>query len=165
MTSVTYKVIVKNKSGKPWTFFLYQSPPADAPDAKPLVWMASPYNVAAGDQYPFSWTATYQFAWADTGPLEPEAVFSAHDFKEADPKNKNVTNFTVQENTPSLSDSTGGGPHGSLVIKDGPKVPSDRYSVGIAMFSHAIYALNAGPNLTHNYLDTLRTTPLPCLCF
>ena len=147
--SDTYKVMVKNQSSNPWTFFLFQRPPEDATDAQSLVWMATPYNIDVGGQYTFSWTATYQFVWADTGPLEPEVIFTAVDFKEADPQNNNLTNFTVNNNTPSLSDSTTGGPTGSLVIEDGPNVPSNQFSVGLAMSNQAIYALNAGPNLTH----------------
>ena len=146
MIGNSYNVMVKNQSSQPWTFFLYQNPPENA---KALVWMASPYNIGIGDQYSFSWTDTYQFAWAYTGPLEPGAIFTAGGFKETDPHNKNMTKFTVQDNTPSLSNPTTGGPPGTLVIKDGPAVPSYRYSVGIAMSKHPIFALNAGPNLVH----------------
>ena len=145
----TYSVVVENQSSKSWTVFLYQSPLENPTAAQSLAWKVSPYSIGVGDQHTFSWTATYQFAWADTGPLEPGGIFNAGGFKEADPKNNNLTNFTFQDNTPSLSHSTTGGPPGTLVIKDGPKVPNNWFSVGVAMSNQAIYALNAGPNLTH----------------
>ena len=144
--SDTYEVRVENQSSQPWRFFLYQRPPKNA---QTLVWMATPYNIGVGDQHTFSWTDTYQFAWADTGPLEYGGIFNAGGFKKADPQNNNLTHFTFQDTTPSLSESTTGGPPGSLVIKDGPYVPSNQFSVGIAMSNQAISALNAGPNLTH----------------
>ena len=160
--SDTYKVIVKNQSSKAWTFFLFQRPPEDATDAQSLVWMATPFNIDVGGQYTFSWTATYQFVWADTGLLEPEVILNAGGFKDADPKDNNLTNFTVKNNTPSLSDSTTGGPTGSLVIEDGPNVPSNKFSVGLAMFNKAIYALNAGPSLTHIFTPSEQPSYYVC---
>lgn len=151
MTTQKYSVLITNKSNKPWNFMVFQSPPARAHS---LAWFASPFKIGLGDNISFSWGVDYQFLWGKTGELKPGVHFSAGGSKDCDPAVNNMTTFTVTNQTPDLSPSTTGAQKGTLKIVDGSDVPSNIFSVGLAMSGNGIYAVNAGPNLSHVFTPT-----------
>ena len=147
---VSYSLKVVNNGNRPWTIFVYQQPPPDAYGAESLAWLTSPYNINnGGDQFTFTWSIDYQVMWAQTGTLIPGVIFSASGKRDADLTTNNLSNFSIINHTPTLSDPTRGGAPDSLTINDGPTVPPVQYSVGVGMGSKGVYAVNAGPNLQH----------------
>ena len=148
---VQYSVQMKNQSNQSWSFVVYQQPPANA---ESLAWFASPFNIGVGSEITFSWNLSYQFVWAATGVLQPGINFSALGMKDCDPTGANTTNFTITNNTPGLSDSVFGSASGTLKIVDGRDVPPNKYSVAVAMSQNGVFAVNAGPNLTHVFTPT-----------
>ena len=81
------------------------------------------------------------------GRLQPGINFSALGMKDCDPTGANTTNFTITNNTPGLSS-------GTLKIVDGRDVPPNKYAVAVAMSQNGVFAVNAGPNLTHVFTPT-----------
>lgn len=150
-TDQIYKVKITNESKRAWTFFVYQTPPANA---QSLAWFASPYKIDVGDNISFTWEIDYQFQWDNTGVLQPGVNFTASGGKACDPAGNNMTKFTVAKDSPHLDPSTPGAPKGTLVIDDGPEVPPNTFSVGLAMSGNGIYVVNAGPNLSHVFTPT-----------
>ena len=149
--AVQYSVKMKNQSNQSWSFVVYQQPPANA---ESLAWFASPFNIGVGSEITFSWDISYQFVWAATGILQPGINFSALGMKDCDPTGTNTTNFTITNNTPQLSDSVVGSSSGTLKIIDDRDVPPNKYSVAVAMSQNGVFAVNAGPNLTHVFTPT-----------
>ena len=50
--------------------------------------------------------------------------------------------------------STKGEPEGTLVINDDSTVPANRFGVGIGMSGAGTFAVQAGPNLVHQFKPT-----------
>lgn len=147
-----YKVTITNESNQAWTFLVYQEPPANA---QSLAWLASSYKIENDGGYiKFEWGIDYQFVWADTGELLPGVNFEAGGHKDCEPSNNNVTTFTVENNTPHLTPSKPGGDDGYLTIHNDRNVPANTYSVGVAMSKKGVFAVNAGPSLTHTFKPT-----------
>ena len=145
----TYQVTLKNESNQAWKYFLYQEPPPDAPDAHSLAWLVSSHKIAVGDYIKFEWSIKYQCVWAESGELVPGVRFVAGGPKNADLTVQNMTKFSLTKDTPSLSAPATGGRSGSLTIIDGPNIPPNKFSVGVAMSGKSTYVVNAGPNLKH----------------
>ena len=146
----TYSIKMVNNGNQPWAFFVYQEPPQGAFGAQSLAWLTSPYKINnGGDQITFSWDIEYQMVWAQTGQLIPGVIFSASGVRDAELTGNNLATFAIINQTPTLSQPIRGGQAGSLTINDGPTVPANAFSVGVAMGNKGVYAVNAGPNLQH----------------
>lgn len=144
-----YSVTLVNSSNRPWKFFVYQTPPPDAAEAVSLAWIASPFRLQIGAKITFNWEISYQFMWAESGVLQPGVTFDAVAMKDANLVTANTANFTLTNNSPNLSDPAGGGTSGTLTINDGPNVPPNQYSVGVAMSNKGAFAVDADANLEH----------------
>lgn len=143
-----YSVLITNQSNRAWKFVIYQNTP---PDANRLAWLVTPYNIDKRNSYCFSWETGYQFMWVATGDLGLQKGYIAEGIQDCNPDGNNQTKFTVTNNTPALSSPTTGAKKGTLKIIDGPDVPPNRFSVGLAMYQRGIYVQDAGPNLTHMF--------------
>ena len=146
-----FDIRMKNESNTAWSFVVYQKPPVGA---ESLAWLASPFHIDVGSEITFAWNVNYQFVWASTGILKPGINFSALGLKDCDIFHNNMTYFTIKDDGPGLSDAVFGADKGSLKIVDGHDVPLNKYSVGVAMSQNGLFAVNAGPNLTHVFIPT-----------
>lgn len=154
LAGTSYSLTLKNESAQHYTFYVFQKDPDQASaDIFSLAWFASPFAIVPGNQIKFNWTIDYNFVWGATGTLMPGVTFHASGLVDADPAGSNKTNFTIDPG-PHLTDPTKGEPSGSLVIKDGPEVPNNAFSVGIGMSGAGTFAVQAGPNLTHAFTPT-----------
>lgn len=156
MSGQSYNLNVVNGSNREWTFYVYQkSPDLAEENVFTLAWLVSPYKVRVGDHIKFTWSIDYQFVWSDVGKLEPGIVFDAGGPKACNPEGKNTTHFTVPHGGgPGLSEAFKAYDEGTLYIKDGFNVPSDKFSVGIGMKGAGTIVKQAGPNLTHKFTPT-----------
>ena len=152
-TDDIYHIEIINFGNRPWSFFLFQV----APGAQTLAWVVTPNINNGGAQCIISWYMQYQMMWGN-GQLVPGDIFTAGGEVDANLTDKNSATFTIQNNIPTLSlQPFGGGAEGTLSIKDGPSVPSNKYSVAVGLATHALYAINAGPNMTHVFKPSTTT--------
>ncbi|TQX84479.1 MULTISPECIES: protein rhiA [Rhizobium] len=148
-----YSLLLKNQSAQAWTFYVYQKMPQPVADVFSLAWFCSPYQIRVGNQIKFTWEIDYNFVWSDTGQLIPGVDFLASGDQDCSPAGANTTTFSL-DGGPGLSVPVKGDPAGSLVIKDAPSVPNNRFSVGIGMSGTGTYVVQAGTNLTHTFTPT-----------
>ncbi|MFP2957338.1 hypothetical protein ACLEPN_05770 [Myxococcus sp. 1LA] len=150
-----YSLAVYNKSAQPWTFYIYQTNPAQLTDPNffSLAWLATPYEIVPGAYFIFKWTINYTFLWAQTGTLKPDVSFEAGMSIPADPSAGDTTYFSVSPG-PNLSPAQPSDDHGTLMIQDDPKVPPSTFSVGIGMGDAGTFAVQAGANLKHYFTPT-----------
>lgn len=150
-----YSLTAVNDSAQPWKFYVYQTTPNQPNNMFSLAWFASPYQIRVGDQIRFEWEINYNFVWSDTGSLIPGVRFNAFGTKDADPEEKNSTNFSGGI-APGFSSPEKEPPPGSLIINDGDDVPNKKFSVGIGMSGAGTFAVQAGTNLKHQFTPTPR---------
>ena len=148
-----YYVHVENDSTTPWVFVVYQEPPDDTVS---LAWFASEFRIAPGNKIRFNWKIDYQFMWASTGILKPGVHFEASGLKSCSPTGKNLTKFSIEDNTPRLSDPIHGDESGNLTVVGGPNIPNEKFSIGVAMSENGVFAVNALPNVNTSFTPTLR---------
>lgn len=150
-----YSLTLKNRSTRPWTFYVYQKLPQLSPNIFSVAWFASPHVMRPGTQIRFEWELNYNFVWSDTGPLTTGVTFEASGVVDSDPASQNTTRFDYTPTTgPGFSSPARGEPSGSLVINDAPDVPNNKFSVGIGMSGTGTYVAQAGPNLRHLFTPT-----------
>lgn len=152
LTSGTaYTLECLNRSPVPWYFFVYQKMPEQMGNVSSLAWLASPIKIATGARITFRWSLEYDFLWAATGLLQPGVVADASQIKRCDLLEANQTTFSVDDNTPSISDPAPGGQAGSLSIKTAANVPNMTYATGIGMSGSGMFVMQAMPNMVQVY--------------
>lgn len=139
-----------NQSPVPWYFFMYQQMPEQS-NVFSLAWLASPFKIAPGARISFRWSLDYNFLWAATGALQPGVIASASQTKPCDPGGANLTTFSVDDNTPNISDAIQGGQAGSLAIQTAANVPYMTYATGIGMSGSGTFLMQAMPNMMQVY--------------
>lgn len=145
----TYSLKLENNSASPWNFYVYQQMPnQETANVFSTAWFCSPYMIVPKNHITFLWDIDYGFVWGDAGKVGPGVTFVAGGNAPADPQTANTTTFSTLPG-PNLSAPTKGNPQGSLVIKDAPNVPNNKFAVGISMSGAGTFVTSAGPNLTH----------------
>lgn len=153
--SDAYTLEVKNQSGKPLDFTVFQQPPQASPgNVFSLAWftdLAEPDAVST-----FSWSIDYQFVWAHTGELKPGVPFAAKEALDASPTGQNTVALDTDPNTGlAFKDLGAGARPGSLVMRSLNATPSRVAAMGLNMkvkdaggkAGSAIYAVQAEPNM------------------
>lgn len=144
-----YSLVMNNKSGNSWVFYVYQKLPQPMGDGFPLAWFCSPYPIHPRNRIRFTWQVDYNFSWADTGVLMPGIEYWASQTENCSPTGDNMTEFSTSP-APHLTPAVPGAPSGSLAIKQAPDVPNNRMSVGTGMSGAAVYAFQARPNMMYS---------------
>ncbi len=159
-TLETYSLTMQNRSTQPWTFYVYQEPPATDGSFFSLAWYASPFLIMPGSQATFEWDNSCDFVWGTPGDLKAGMTFRQGGTIGCSPDGDNATTFTVFPG-PHLTSPERTPPLGSLTISVADNVPNNTYSVGIGMSGVATYATSASPNLRHIF----RPAPPPFSCW
>lgn len=146
-----YTVECLNQSPVPWYFFLYQQLPQQPGNVLSLAWMASPFKIAPGARISFRFSPDYNFLWAATGMLQPGVIASASQIVSCNPVDANQTTFSVNDNTPSISEAMPGGQPGNLTIGTAANVPNMTYATGIGMSGSGTFLMQAMPNTMQVY--------------
>src|SRR3977135_3497751 len=60
-TLETYSLTMQNRSTQPWTFYVYQEPPATEGSFFSLAWYASPFLIMPGSRTTFEWDNSCDF--------------------------------------------------------------------------------------------------------
>ena len=143
-----YSLTCLNQSAQPWSFYMSQQKP-DLPQGNMLVWLCTPFNIAPGAYFTFTWSLTYNFVWGLTGKLSSDTYFTAGEVIDASLESQNQTTFSVPGNTPQFSPVTKNDSPGSLTIQNAADVPDEIFSVGIGMSGAPTFVVQAQPNLTN----------------
>lgn len=146
-----YSISCINNSSVAWTFYIYQKMPNQPSDIFSLAWFASPYKIAPGAQIKFLWTIDYSFMWAQSGTLMPGVLFAANQYKDCNLDGVNMTTFSMDNNTPNISNPIKGGQAGSLTINEAGNIPNNAFSTGIAMSGQGTFAQQALANTKQIY--------------
>lgn len=151
--TTSYSLTLVNQSRDLCTFYVFQTLPDQSPEVFSLIWLASPFAIAPGQEFRFDWSTDDNFVWGPTGMLSPHIGFHANGTIPADPDAANTTTLTA---VPALhlTDAIPGAEPGALTIKVDHTVRSDTYAVGIGMSGKGTFLVQAEPDLTHTFLPT-----------
>ncbi|MGW6403705.1 hypothetical protein [Streptomyces sp. NPDC055134] len=142
-----YTLTVTNNSTEFQDVCLFQKTAGlGVPAALSLAWLTAPAH--PGKTVTFTWTVTYSFVWAVTGPLMSGIPFMDWEQAAADPDDElqNQTGFDFDNGNYGFVPASGSGtPLGGLGIQVLPTVPDDTASVGIGMDSSPVFAAQAVP--------------------
>jgi hypothetical protein len=149
-----YELTCVNNGNQNWNFYVYQTVPnQEVANMFSLAWLVSSYQMRPGNTFRFQWSQNYSFVWNASGELKPGVSFFASGQQSCSPSSNNSTTFDVNP-APGFDPSSQATPSGTLIIKDSPRVPPKRFSVGIAMSGSGTFVQQAGPSLTHHYTPT-----------
>src|SRR5918992_494654 len=151
--NAVYNLTLRNQSGAPWIFYIYQGFPYPEIHIYSLVWLASPSMIPVGGQVTFTWWVRYNFVWGETGSLQPGLIFNAGQVIDADPAGANTTTFSASP-APNLSPAVAATHEGVLRIDCAGPLPVNLYSVGIGMAGVGTFVAQAASRLRYQFTPT-----------
>jgi len=143
-----YSITITNHASRPDSFMLFQTPLGDWEPgaATTIAWFAQYSSPSPDAAVKFWWTTDdIGFAWADSGPLQPGAVFQPVEIVDTMPPINQWT-LTYQNHTYTFIDPRTGPNPASRYLTEDRSIPADASaSVGITMAGSTFCAFQARP--------------------
>jgi len=139
-TNSQFNITATNNTSNAGSFVIYQRSTNRQLEVNSLAWRTQ--QTMPRNQARFSWDLSYAFVAGQAGVLRPGSIFNVSDDYPASLTNNNAITFTNN----GFVNQTTKSPSGSLYIQDDNSVGIGNYSVGIALSSSPIFAVQAIPN-------------------
>lgn len=149
-----YSLRLTNNSPLGGNMCLYQRHPDQESQADlfSLAWQCQ--NCPPGSTITFSWSLDFGFAWAETGPLGPGAIFEPAQSIGADPNTpgKRSVIFRSADQGYDLEACPGEPEAGYLNLQTDDSVPLNRMALALTVSGRPAFARPARPNLGFTFL-------------
>lgn len=149
-TAVEYILQITNQSKDEKFFVCFQNQTNGLPSGSyPLAWFAQP--AATGTSIYYLWNLTYDFVWAQTGPLKPGVIFRPGEVTPAQLDRNNSITLTRSPAGAYYFQNQTDGTVGTLRLVSDGTIPDAAVAVGIGMSGYATQAVQAQANVAALY--------------